>query len=677
MNKQNRLSSALSPYLRQHADNPVDWYQWGDEALSKARNEGKPLIISIGYAACHWCHVMAHESFSDQVIADFMNSNFVCIKVDREERPDIDRIYMEAAQLISGRGGWPLNAFALPDGKPFYAATYFARDQWLDLLNQINHLYKNQYSNVLHSATSLTQGIGSNPFRGMVDSTPFTSMEYIACFENQISQIDFEFGGYIGVPKFMMPIGLEFLLQYHYLTSDPKALFAVTITLDAMAKGGIYDQIAGGFSRYSTDRFWKAPHFEKMLYDNAQLITLYAHAYQLTSNPLYAQIIEQTIVFSERELQNREDGFYASIDADSDGEEGKFYVWSKSEIESVLDPKTAEIVIAFYQVTGYGNWEKGNNILHCSKDKTIFASENELSVGELNAILQKANYLLFERRNQRIRPATDDKILTSWNALMITGYVNAYKALGRKQYLKAAIDTASFLEKRMLKDGGQLFRVYKDGKVSTVAFLDDYACLSDACINLYEITFDLHWLKLSQLLTAYVWDHFIDTENDLFYYTSDLAENLIARKHEISDNVIPASNSVIAHVLSKLGILFEIKEYSQMAEKMLFKVRNEIPAGGAYFSNWAMLLGKQVYPSFEVAILGQNGMSLSLEMQKKYLPTTVFAGGVSENLPLLRHRLIDNKTMIYTCQNNTCNDPVDTASDALTIIKQAFIGKTG
>jgi len=475
----------------------------------------------------------------------------------------------------------------------------------------------------------------------------------------------------------MMPTGLEFLLQYHNLTTDPKALSSVTITLEAMARGGIYDQIAGGFSRYSTDRFWKVPHFEKMLYDNAQLITLYAHAYQLTDKPLYAEIIEQTIVFSEQELQNPEGGFYASIDADSEGEEGKFYVWSKSEIELVLDPKTAQIVIDFYQVTDYGNWERGNNILHGFGDKAIFAKQYGLSVKELGSILQTANKSLLSRRNQRIRPTTDTKTITSWNALMITAYVNAYKALGRKQYLEGAISTASFLEKKMLNESGQLYRVYKDGNISTVAFLDDYAFFSDACISLYEVTFDLHWLQLSQLLTAYVWKHFVDWENNLFFYTSDLAENLIARTHEISDNVIPASNSVMAHVLSKLGILLEIKEYSQMAEKMLFNVRHDIAAQGAYFSNWTMLLGKKVYPSFEVAILGQNAVPLSLEMQKKYLPTSVFAGGESENLPLLQNRLIDNKTMIYTCQNNTCNRPVDTVNEALMIIKQAFTEMSG
>jgi len=669
MNKQNRLLFASSPYLRQHADNPVDWYEWGEEALTKARNENKPLIISIGYAACHWCHVMAHESFSDVEIAEFMNIRFVCIKVDREERPDIDRIYMEAAQLLSGRGGWPLNAFALPDGRPFFAATYFLPAQWMDALNQFSYLFQNEYSRVLQAATSLTEGIRTNYFTVLVDTKPFTPYDYRVSYENLIGTIDFKLGGYTGAPKFMMPTGLEFLLQYHYLTGNQKALDAVTISLDAMAKGGIYDQIGGGFARYSTDQFWKVPHFEKMLYDNAQLITLYAHANQLTRNPLYADIVEQTISFAERELRHFEGGFFASIDADSEYEEGKFYVWSKEEIESVLDQKTAKIVFRFYQVSDDGNWEKGKNILHYRDDKAMFASENGISVNDLKSILQNANKLLLVQRNSRIRPATDDKILTSWNALMISGYVNAYKSLCDEQYLNSAISTAYFLENNMITEGGLLYRVYKDGKISTEAFLDDYAFLAEAYIGLYEVTFDLHWLQLSQLLTEYIWNHFADTENHLFFYTSDRAENLIARKHEISDNVIPASNSVLAHVLFKLGILLERADYSQMATEMLFKIRNETLRQGAYYANWALLLGKMVYPSYEVAIIGKDAVPVSLEMQKKYLPDVVFAGGISENLPLLQNRLVETKTGIYVCQNKTCHSPVYTAKEACELIK--------
>ena len=669
MNKQNRLSQASSPYLKQHADNPVDWYEWGEEALNKARVENKPLIISVGYAACHWCHVMAHESFSDVSIAEFMNEHFVCIKIDREERPDIDRIYMDAAQLLSGRGGWPLNAFALPDGRPFHAGTYFPPEQWTDALSQLSHLYQTSYPKILQAAEALTQGIRVESFGEIVNTSPFTREEYTEAFANQIQTIDFKLGGYNGAPKFMLPIGFEFLLQYHYLTGDQQALDAVTISLDAMARGGIYDQIGGGFARYSTDQFWKVPHFEKMLYDNGQMISLYAHAYQLTKRSLYAEIVEQTIAFAEREMRHPEGGFYASIDADSEHEEGKFYVWTKGEVESILELSDAAVILDFYQMTARGNWEDGKNILYYNSDKEYFALKHGIPVSEFNTILNRSNQALLENRNLRIRPGTDDKILTSWNALMLSGYVNAFKALGKAEYLEGALNTAHFLEKNMIADDGLLFRVFKDGKVSISGFLDDYALLAEALISLYEVTFDIHWLNLSQLLTAQMWNHFRDTEHNLFFYTSDLSEPLIARKHETSDNVIPGSNSILAHLLYKLGILTENREYSNMAMQMSLNFRNEIIQHGPYYANWAMLLGKLTYPSYEIAILGEKAPEQAGEIQRHYLPTSLFAGGLTENLPVLENRLINNQTVIYVCEEKVCNIPVYSAEHALTLLK--------
>jgi hypothetical protein len=668
MNKQNRLSRASSPYLKQHDDNPVDWYEWGYEALDKAKLENKPLIISIGYAACHWCHVMAHESFSDEAIAEFMNEHFVCIKIDREERPDIDRIYMEAVQLLSGRGGWPLNAFALPDGRPFHAGTYFPPEQWTDALSQLSHLYKSAYPRILQAAEALTQGIRAESFTKAVNSTPFTREEYTEAFENQIQTIDFKLGGYNGAPKFMLPIGLEFLLQYHYLSGDQQALEAVTISLDAMAHGGIYDQIGGGFARYSTDQFWKVPHFEKMLYDNGQLISLYAHAYQVTKRSLYAEIIEQTIAFAERELRHPEGGFYASIDADSEHEEGKFYVWEKGELESVLDPADAALLTDFYQVTARGNWEDGKNILHYSSDKAYFALKQEISAVEFNLILNRSNQALLENRNLRIRPETDDKILTGWNALMLSGYVNAFKALGKADYLEQALNTARFLEKYVISPEGLLYRVFKDGKVTIEGFLDDYALLADALISLYEVTFDIHWLNLSQLLTTQMWNHFRDTRHNLFFYTSDLSEPLIARKHEISDHVIPSSNSVLAHVLFKLGLLTANQEYSEMAIQMCLNFRKEIIQHGAYYSNWAILLGKLIHPEFEIAVLGENALAVGREIQRNFLPASIFAGGLTEHLPLLKNRSVENQTVIYVCRDRVCNLPVYSVNEALMLI---------
>lgn len=671
MNIQNRLSQSGSPYLRQHAGNPVDWYEWGEEALTKAEKENKPLIISIGYAACHWCHVMAHESFSDEGIARFMNEHFVCIKVDREERPDIDQIYMEAAQLLTGRGGWPLNAFALPDGRPFYAGTYFPPEQWLDAMKQLIHLFQTQYERVLHSAKVLTEGIRLNPLPETTNSKPLAPDEYHVTFRNLISAVDFELGGFGGAPKFMMPIGLEFLLQYHYLTGEQQALIAVTTTLDAMAKGGIYDQLGGGFARYSTDQYWKVPHFEKMLYDNAQLISLYAHAFQLTRKKLYADIVGQTIMFAERELLGGDGGFYASIDADSEHEEGKFYVWTQNEIESALDPVTADIFNQFYNITREGNWEPGKNILYYSGQKTVFAKRYNMTEDQLDVLLKKAGDDLLTRRSQRIRPATDDKMLTAWNALMLSALVNAYKALGKEQYLKAALRTARFLENNMIQVDGSVFRVVSDKNVSTQGFLDDYALLADALISLYEVTFDLHWLELSERLTEYVLKHFADTSNHLFFYTSDLAKQLVARKHELSDNVIPASNSVFAHVLHKLGILFENGSYSLAAEQMLLKIKGETSQHSLHYSNWAMLMGKHVFPVSEVVIMGENVSDIRRRIQENYLPVTIFAGGSIENLPLLKQRSAGERTVIYVCRDKTCERPVYSADEALTFIHPA------
>ncbi len=662
----NRLSKARSPYLQQHANNPVDWYEWGEEALAKAKQENKPLIISIGYAACHWCHVMAHESFSNPDIAEVMNRHFVCIKVDREERPDIDQIYMEAAQLVTGRGGWPLNAFALPDGRPFYAATYFPPLQWSDLVRQLAGLYLSDYQRVLEAAVTLTQGIRTNPFIITEDDslTTFSEADYHETFARLLSQVDFEQGGFIGVPKFMMPVGWEFLLQYNYNTANEKALEAVLVTLDSMSKGGIYDQIGGGFARYSTDAKWLVPHFEKMLYDNAQLISLYAHAYQITQDKNYANIIEQTISFTERELMSPDGSFFSSIDADSENEEGKYYIWTKEDFDAAIDPETAGLMAEFYHITPTGNWESGKNILHYTITKAGFAEKMGIAPDSFEELVCRTDKLLLHKRNKRIRPATDDKILTAWNALMLSGYVDAYKALGNPAYRSSALRLAAFLEEKMLQEG-KLYRNYKNGIATVDAFLDDYALLANAFIHLYEVTFDFHWLQLSCQLVDYALKHFISPICEMAFYTSDLSENLIARKIDFIDNVIPASNSVFAHVLHKLGILFENNDYRARAESIMQRLGEQISGGGTYFANWALLAGKLLFPSCEVVVTGEDAENVALQIQKNYLPDVVFAGGNKINLPLLRDRIADNQTCIYICRNKVCNLPVHTTEEAL------------
>ncbi|MGJ3236043.1 thioredoxin domain-containing protein [Marivirga sp.] len=663
----NRLANAKSPYLRQHADNPVDWYEWGEEALDKAKEENKPLLISIGYSACHWCHVMEHESFMDSSVAKIMNENFVSIKIDREERPDIDQIYMNAAQLISGRGGWPLNAFAMPDGRPFYAATYFPKKEWKEILTQLSNTYQNDFKKVDEQAELLTQGIRQQDMiKPALDSTSgFAESVYDNIYKNWKTIIDFKKGGFDRAPKFPLPVGWDFLLQYHYLTENEEALEAVIVTLDEMAKGGIYDQIGGGFARYSTDAEWFAPHFEKMLYDNGQLVSLYADAYKVTKNESYASIIRETLTFIEREMTSSEGGFYSSLNADSEGEEGKFYVWTQQEIHDVLNEETAKLISDYYQVKKSGNWEHRSNILHRKEGKRAFSEKHNRKVGEWDKMLSKAKEKLMDRRSERIRPSTDDKILTSWNALMLSGYVDAYLALGEKEYLKSALKNAQFLEDNMLREDGRLWRNYKDGEAGIEAFLDDYALLADAYIQLYQATFDIHWLNLAKTITDYAINNFKDDKSGMFYYTSDQSENLIARKMEIRDNVIPGSNSVMATVLYKLGEYFYNQFYINMSKTMLNQVSEDTSAGGPYYANWAKLMGLMAYEPYEIAIIGRQSVEKSLIMQNEFLPTALFMGGEKENLPLLENKLRKDNTIIYVCRNKTCKLPVKEVEKAL------------
>jgi uncharacterized protein len=666
----NRLALANSPYLKQHANNPVDWYEWGDEAITRARKENKPLIISVGYAACHWCHVMAHESFMDREVAVFMNSHFVCIKVDREERPDIDQIYLEAAQYISGSGGWPLNAFALPDGRPFYAGTYFTRNQWLELLNRIILAYKGQFADLEKQADSLTRVLQTTPQgkAGILKNNDFTEDHYKSLILDWDGLIDQEAGGFTTVPKFPLPVAWEFLLQYHYLTGDERPLQWVTATLDAISGGGIYDQAGGGFARYSTDKYWKVPHFEKMLYDNAQLISLFAHAYQVTRQARYAEIIEQSIGFAQRELMNGEGAFYSSLDADSEGEEGKFYTFTMDEVNEVLDPSVFTIITGYYQITAHGNWE-GRNILFPKMAADDYAKNQGIDTGSFRKMLSHANEKLMQLRNHRTRPATDDKILTSWNALMIKAFLDAYHALGHPDYLNAALKLAVFLEKKMFNRAGVLQRSYKDGIATIGGFLDDYSVFAEALIMLYESTFDLHWLEMGRELTNFAIEHFSDRHGPLFFYTSDLSEPLIARKSELTDHVIPSSNSVMAKVLLRLGLYYDDPSFSGRASGILRQVLGSKASPGPYFANYAAALGWQVFAPYEIAVVGEQAGEKSITLQRNYLPTSLFLGGNKENLPLLRNKLVKDTTLIYVCKNKTCQLPVQEVDEALKMLK--------
>jgi hypothetical protein len=662
----NRLRYSGSPYLREHADNPVNWYEWGDDALQKAKDENKPLIISIGYAACHWCHVMEEETFMDTAVARFMNENFVSIKIDREERPDIDQIYLDAAQLISGNSGWPLNAFALPDGKPFYAATYFPRENWMKLLQQVNSAYKSDHDNIVKQAESVTNGIKTNHALGFPDTTLLHNENtYKAIVQSWESNFDFEKGGLAGAPKFPLPVVWEFLLQYHYLTGEVEPLKLVTTTLDGILQGGLYDVLAGGFARYAVDDDWMVPHFEKMLYDNGQLVSLYSHAYQVTRNQAYKEAIEKTLDFVGGSMKSPEGGFYSSLNADSEGEEGKYYVWTKLEMENILDDVSESMLFDYYNISDSGNWEHGKNILFSKVSAEDFATKRDISLKEFNSVLSSAHSKLLQSRDRRIAPSLDDKILVSWNALMLQGYLDAYFALGKSEYLNAALRNGNFLSKNLLRDDGRLLRNFKDGHASINAFLEDYALLSRAFIQLYQATFDIGWLEKAKALANYAIGHFSDNKTGLFFYTPTEAENLIMRRIETADNVIPSSNAVLAEVLFFLGEYYSNDDYIIRSQSMLKKIAPAFTTGGPYYARWANLMGLMTYKPYEVAIVGKQALQKSKPMQSHYLPTAIYMGGNQENLPLLENKSVANRTIIYVCRDRICKSPEEAPEQAL------------
>ncbi|MEJ7823668.1 MAG: thioredoxin domain-containing protein [Chitinophagaceae bacterium] len=666
----NELIHESSPYLLQHAHNPVNWYPWGDKALKKAKSENKMIIISIGYAACHWCHVMEKESFEDTGVARLMNELFICIKVDREERPDVDQVYMNAAQLITGRGGWPLNALAMPDGKPFYAGTYFPKKDWIKMLEYYIDLYKKKPATLSGQAAKVTQGIHAIenvPFNKA--TATFTIKDLDANFKNMQPNLDYEKGGKKRAPKFPMPAVWEYLLYYNYLTKNQDALRAVTTTLDNMAMGGIYDHAGGGFARYSTDANWHVPHFEKMLYDNAQLVSLYAHAFQKTKNPLYKKIVYETLNFIEREMTSSEGGFYSSLDADSEGEEGKFYVWTKDEIERILGDEAA-LFISYYNISAAGNWEHHKNILFRSISDEAIAAKFNITQQQLKEKIEADKSTLLTVRNKRVHPNLDDKILTAWNALMLTGYTDAYRAFGEKKFLDAAIKNANFLWSKAISSSNEIKRNYKNGKSSIEGFLDDYAFTISAFINLYQATFDEKWLYKANDIAAYTQTHFFDSASGMFYYTHNQHSNLIARKMEIADNVIPSSNSEMAKNLFYLGHFFSDDAKIKTATQMLLNVKKDLQQQIYFYPNWGMLEAAVVSGLYEVAIVGKDVESKREMIDEYYLPNVLLTGTKEKSsLELLENKFVEGQTTIYVCQDKECKRPVTEVKDAVQQIR--------
>jgi uncharacterized protein len=671
----NHLIHESSPYLLQHAHNPVDWYPWSQEALNKAKKENKNLLISIGYAACHWCHVMERECFEDEEVARYMNEHFVAIKVDREERPDIDQIYMTAVQLLTERGGWPLNCVALPDGRPIYGGTYFPKAQWLDMLNQVSGFIQLHPDKTENQARALTEGVQNNEmiYRADLPGLEASVNDLEDIFYHIQAGIDTVNGGYGTAPKFPMPSSLQFLLHFHHLSGNNDALNALTTTLDRMAFGGIYDQIGGGFARYATDQAWKIPHFEKMLYDNAQLVSVYASAFQYNRNPQYEKVLHETLEFVSSELTSPDGGFYSSLDADSEGVEGKFYVWTFDELQTILG-ENAGLIMDYFQVTAAGNWEHSQNILYRTGNDDEIARKYNLITVELTESLTQARKLLQVQRVKRQKPILDDKILTSWNALMLKGYCDAYQITAKAEYLQTALRNANFILRYMKSADNGLFRNYKNGKASIPAFLDDYAFTIQAFITLYQNTFDEQWLVEASELTEYTVSHFYDPESGMFYYTSDTEPALIARKMEISDNVIPSSNSEMGKNLFVLGHYFYNDQYITMSEKMLNNVRQNALQGGIYYANWDILMGWFASAPYEVSVVGKDSDLLRKELNAYYLPNIILSGTKSEsNLPVLEGKWSADETLIYVCRKHVCQAPVSELSAALQMIKQANI----
>jgi uncharacterized protein len=658
----NKLANSTSPYLLQHANNPVNWYPWGAEALQKAKDENKLILVSIGYSACHWCHVMEHESFEDESVAAVMNEYFVCIKVDREERPDVDQIYMSAVQLMSGRGGWPLNCICLPDQRPIYGGTYFRKNDWSSLLFNLADFYKNKPQEAEEYATRLTEGIQQYETLDLIDE----HQEYDAAtlkpiIDNWKKYFDRVEGGLGIAPKFPMPNNWQFLIRYAHLFKDDEVGQLAKLTLQKMAYGGIYDHIGGGFARYAVDGVWHVPHFEKMLYDNAQLISLYSEAYTWNPDKLYQHIINETIDFSVRELLSPEGGFYSALDADSEGVEGKFYVFTQAEIKTILGEYAGEFII-YYNVTATGNWEEEHTNVFFRKDTDKKLAEKlGIPVDDLRKRIELARKMVFEARSHRIRPGLDNKILASWNGLMLKGLCDAYRAFNNTEYINLALKNANFIINNLVNNG-RITRVYKAN--NKVAFLDDYANIIDGLIGLYEVTFDEQWVGHATQLADNAIAHYYDAANGLFYYTADDDEQLIARKSEIMDGVTPASNSAMARNLKKLGLLFDKEEYTGISAQLL---RNVMPFMAKYasaYSNWAMLLLDEIVGVSEVAITGDDFEGYRIELEKKYIPNKIMLGGKKGSLPLLLNRF-GNTTQIFVCKNKTCGLPATNIADAL------------
>ncbi|WP_339656571.1 thioredoxin domain-containing protein [Flavobacterium frigidarium] len=659
----NDLIHETSPYLLQHAHNPVNWKAWNPETLKRAKDENKLIIISVGYSACHWCHVMEEESFQNDSVAKLMNDHFISIKVDREERPDIDQIYMNAVQLMTGSGGWPLNCIALPDGRPIFGGTYFTKDNWKKVLVELSTLYKNNPDKAKEYADKLIAGIKESELIHLnTEEADFSKAKEKKALKNWQKVMDFDNGGLLAETKFPMPESLHYLLRYSQQNEEKTIQKYVDKTLLNMANGGIYDALGGGFCRYAVDQKWHIPHFEKMLYDNAQMVSLYADAYLVSKNPVYKKTVMETLEFVERELSGPKGEFYSSIDADSKDnkdklEEGNYYIWTTAELQSQLK-SDYNLFKKYYNVNEFGLWEANKYVFIKTQSDEIFAKNNSISVVALQTKVASWNKQLLKVRTSRSRPHTDDKTITSWNALMLKGYIDAYRVIHNPAYLKIALKNANFILANQLQKDGSLNHSYKNGKSSITGFAEDYAMVAEAYIALYQVTLDEKWLQTAKNLMDYSLAHFQDKKTKMFYFTSNSAQNLITRKMEIEDNVIPSSNSTIAKNLFLLGHYFSNTIYSKTAKQMLSNIINDAIESPTAYYNWLDLMLNYTDNYYEIAISGKEAVSKLKELHTHYIPNILIAASTQESqLSLLQDRYDVGKTYIYVCVEGACKMP--------------------
>jgi uncharacterized protein len=673
----NRLSKETSPYLLQHAHNPVDWFPWGDEAFELARGDNKPILLSIGYSACHWCHVMEHESFENEAIAKLMNENFVNIKVDREERPDLDQIYMSAVQMMTHHGGWPMTVFLTPAGVPFYAGTYFPPEDRYNMpgfprvLIGVADAYHERHDDIQQTAASVLSELKRST--GPTESgEPLTTALLDVAAKGILKNYDSTNGGFGGAPKFPPAMSLEFLLQTNYRTADAETLKVVEVTCRKMAEGGIYDQLGGGFHRYSTDARWLVPHFEKMLYDNALLARLYLHYYQVSGDAATRLVAEGILDYVVREMTDASGGFYSTQDADSEGVEGKFFVWSKQEIEELLDRKDSARFCAYYNVTEEGNFE-GENILNVTRSLEAVAKAESVTVPQLGESLARSREILFAVREQRVKPARDEKILTAWNGLMLASFAEAGVVLNRPDYLEVARKNARFVLDNLRNDK-LLLRTYKDGQAKLNGYLEDYAFFIDGLFALFEATGDVQWLEESLSLTATMIDEFWDDEEGGFFFTGRSHEDLIVRSKDFFDNATPSGNSVAAQVLLKLAVLTENPDYERRAVAILRLMGASLRRYPSGFGRLLCALDFHLGTPKEVVLVGDLRAAETLALQDviwaAYLPNKVVAqvapddNRLSELSALVRNRpQLDGKPTAYVCEHFTCKSPTSNAKE--------------